>query len=261
MATRFSRAMKSSMRRKSSRVGPPPCSPMPQNTGTSRLSLSANSDPLLQAFRNVVPLSVIQPHHNPKGQDFRAVQSAPAIQVGRQVQLMCLRAQVNIHLESSLSQQLGQPSAVSEAVEVVGHLGFNPEVLAEEAPPDGHVADQRFGARKVHVRLQVPSPANGPASRGNQFLDLAEQAGGVVLHPAIKQSFIVIEDQGGMLLEQLDGGGKSGERLGAAFLPSSLLGGSRLRPFARLHVCPNRPSQVVSGSSWDQPSPLNGHSR
>ena len=158
------------------------------------IELERQLDPLLQSFFNVMPLRVIEPHCNPKGQDFRTVQSAPAIQVGRQLQLGRLRTHVDVHLKSSLSQQLGQPGAVPEAVEVVSHLGFNPEVRAEKAPPGGYVADQRLGAGKVHIRLQVPSPANGPASRGDQFLDLAEQAGGVVLHPVIKQGFVVVEN-------------------------------------------------------------------
>ena len=51
------------------------------------IELERQFDPLLQSLLNVMPLSVIQPHHNPQGQDFRAVQSAPAIQVGGQVQL------------------------------------------------------------------------------------------------------------------------------------------------------------------------------
>ena len=48
------------------------------------------------------------------------------------------------------------------------------EVRIDSYRPERHMADQRLGAREVHVRLQEPSPVDGPAPCGDQLLDLAE---------------------------------------------------------------------------------------
>ncbi len=148
----ISRAMKASIVARSRRVAPPPWLPRPQKTGTSRPSFKRERDAGAEPLLDVVVFGVIEPDGDAVGRDHRAVDAAPAVEVGRQRELARLRPHVDVHLVAGEAQDLRQAAAVAEGIEIVGDARGGVEVVAEIAPALGDRPDERFRPRQVRRR-------------------------------------------------------------------------------------------------------------
>ncbi len=197
----------------------------------------------LEALLQVVVLGVVEAHGDPEPENRRAAGALPPVEVGGQRELGLLRPHVNVHGISRGREDLRQAGAVSEGIEVVGDDGRDAERLPEEAPALGNLADDRLGARQVDVGLNVPAAGDVPASGADEPADLLEERRVELADPAIENRLVVVEDELGVRVEELDRGSEGGERLGAPFLPAPLPDG------VEVGVCDQVNARPLHGSS------------
>ena len=95
-------------------------------------------------------------------------------------------------------------------------------MLEEELAPLDDMANDRLRPRHVHIRLQVPTARNTPAPLAHKLLDVSEQERVILLHPAIQDRLIVVENEGRKLFQKTDGGAECRDRFGRSLVPPPL---------------------------------------
>jgi hypothetical protein len=165
---------------------------------------------------------VVESDGDPVGRDRRAVDAAPAVEVGGKREFVGLGPHVDVHLVAGAAQDLGQPAAVAERVEIVGDAGSGAEPLAEIPPPLGDRPDERLGARQVDVGLDEPAARDGPAAGPDVAEDRVEQSRVELFNPLVENGLVVAEDEVPVLVEDVDGVAEGRHRLGRPFFPPPL---------------------------------------
>ena len=106
---------------------------------------------------------------------------------------------------------------MSERVEIDGGFRLGAEFFKEIVPAGEDLADKALSADQIAVRLEIPSAHDMPFSLFDKALDAAEQRGVVLLHPFVKQGFVVAEDEAVVFLAEIGGDAEGGKRFRDAF--------------------------------------------
>ena len=125
----------------------------------------------------------------------------------------------DIAVEARLAENLHQDARMAEGVEVDGGRGAQAELLGKIFPPGQDVADKGFSRRHVAVGLKIPAAHNAPAAGLHQALDVGKEGGVVLLHPGVEKGLIMIEDEVGILVQNLHRRAEGREGFGTALLP------------------------------------------
>ena len=119
------------------------------------------------------------------GHDFGAIVSYPDKIICRQIQSLCIRPAEQVGGVSGFFQNLYQPPAVAERVQIDSCLRFHSKFIPKIPLPYQDLANKRFPAGQVAVGLKKPSPHYVPLFFLYQIPDTVKE-----LEPTIRQFVI-----------------------------------------------------------------------
>ena len=152
-------------------------------------------------------------------EDLRSVEAFPDELGARQRALALPGTAEDIRVVAALGENLHQPPRVPERVEVDRRGHVHAELVLEVALADQALADERFAAWHIAVRLDVPAAHDVPLAPLDQSANPPEQGGLVFLDPPVEDRLVVVEDESVELVAQVGGGAERGHSLSRAFLP------------------------------------------
>ena len=155
----------------------------------------------------------------PRGQDFGAVIARPDESVGGKGGVLGIRAAEQVGRIAAPGQDLDKSAGVAERIQVGGGLDVHAEPVPEIALPEEDLADERFAARHVAVRLEEPAAEDVPLLGLDETPDAVEQLGLVFLDPLVEEGFVVAEDVPVVRFAESGRGPERGQRFARPFRP------------------------------------------
>jgi hypothetical protein len=152
-------------------------------------------------------------------EDLRAIIPNPDKIIRGKAQFIRIRPAEKIRIITGFLQNLHQTSRMPKRVKIDSSLGLLSKLIPEINLASENLANKRFAAGHVAVRLQKPSAHDMPSFFSDQFLDLRKQLWLEAFHPFIEQSFIVVEDKILEFLTKLGGCPEGGKSFGSTLFP------------------------------------------